>query len=69
MMAGLLTKVDQLRKQSFELENQSADAQLFSHEVLNAMKLADMYADIQPLPYVLPLDALAGFTSARDRSK
>ena len=68
-MAGLLTKVDQLRKQFSTGDASCSETQLFSHEVLNAMRLADEYSCIEPVPYVLPLDALAGFTVARVRSK
>ena len=27
----------------------------------NALRLADMYEDIKPVEYILPLDAMAGF--------
>lgn len=33
---------------------------MFSRAVMDAMALADKYADIKPVEFILPLDALAG---------
>ena len=44
--------------------------QVLSPEAAHAMKLAEQFSEIQPEPYVLPLDAMAGFPVAvRNRTE
>jgi hypothetical protein len=43
------------------------EAKRFSPEVVEALQLAEQFADIVPDTYVLPLDALAGFQAEAGR--
>jgi hypothetical protein len=36
-------------------------AEMFSPAVLDALRLADLFEDVRPQEYVLPLNAMAGF--------
>ena len=40
----------------------------FDAAVIDAMRLADLYEDIKPTDYVLPLDAMAGIPSPAFRA-
>ena len=37
--------------------------EILSKEALHALKLSERYSFIEPEPYILPLDTLAGFAS------
>ena len=45
-------RLDMIEQDSPLIRNQNA--------LKEAFRLADLYADIEPEPYILPLDALAG---------
>lgn len=46
-----------------DLAARQSDEALFAPEVVEAMRLADLYEDIQPKEYILPLNALGGFST------
>lgn len=58
-VAGAVAEV--LKK--LQEENES-NSEMFSDEVREAMAMADKFSTIEPEPYILPLDALAGFPTA-----
>lgn len=55
------TLTDEVRQR---VNDRSEDELIFSPAVLEAMRLADAFAQVTPQEYVLPLDALAGFPMA-----
>ena len=67
------TLVSRTKERIEEIAQKSSSSDqggLFSPEVEEAMRLADMYAAIKPQEYILPLDAMAGFpVSATAHSK
>jgi hypothetical protein len=44
------------------LDQEGSSRQILSEEILEAIRLADMFPDVKPEPYILPLDALAGYS-------
>jgi hypothetical protein len=40
---------------------EQAPPRVFTPEVVEAMRLADLYESVKPEEYILPIDALAGF--------
>ena len=43
--------------------------EIFTKEILDAMRLADQFSSVEPEPYILPLDALAGFPATNQFQK
>ncbi len=58
-----------VRERLKRVNRQSKEGTMFSPEVLEAIKLADLFEDIKPEPYILPLDRLAGFTDENNTDK
>lgn len=52
--------VEAVRKKVRDEKNK----RLFDDNVLDAMKMADQFAEVKPEEYILPLDAMAGFKVA-----
>jgi hypothetical protein len=46
------------------LTSPEQDASLSAPELVEAMRLSDLYEAVQPQVYVLPLDAMAGFPTS-----
>lgn len=52
-----------------ELEENLSDKTQRNKSLEDAARLADLYSNIHPEPYILPLDALAGITEATTKLK
>ena len=62
-MKGESSLVERVRERVSETQSSTSKAEALSKEALEALELSERYGFIEPEPYILPLDALAGFAS------
>lgn len=60
-MRELHANLSKAVEEKLEGLSRGRDAQELSDAIKEAIRLSDKYADITPEPYILPLDAMAGF--------
>ena len=54
---------EKVKERAGETHSSASLTEALSKEALEALELSERYGFIEPEPYILPLDALAGFAS------
>ena len=57
------TLAEKVKERVDETQSSAPGAGALSKEALEALELSERYSFIEPEPYILPLDALAGFAN------